>query len=53
MAFGLFVLLCPGAGALALLWLIALYAVLVGLVQIVLAFVLRRRARAAGPYGTG
>lgn len=51
MAFGLFVLLRPGAGALALLWLVALYAVVVGMVQIVLAFVVRRRGRDAGPPG--
>ncbi|MGD9145900.1 MAG: DUF308 domain-containing protein [Anaerolineae bacterium] len=49
MAFGLFVLLRPGAGALALLWLVALYAIVVGLVQIVLAFVVRRRGRDVGP----
>ena len=51
MAFGLFVLLRPGAGALALLWLVALYAVVVGIMQIVLAFVVRHRGRDAGPSG--
>ena len=50
--FGLFVLIRPGAGALALLWLVATYAVVVGVVQLVLAFVVRRRGRDAGPAGT-
>ena len=48
-AVGLFLILRPGDGALALLWLIALYATVVGLVQVVLAFVLRRRERQSGP----
>jgi uncharacterized membrane protein HdeD (DUF308 family) len=47
-AFGLFVLLRPGEGAMALLWLVAVYAIVVGAVQIVLAFVMRGRARAVG-----
>lgn len=49
--FGLFVLLRPGAGALALLWLIALYAVAVGFVQLILAYRLHRREQGAGPVG--
>lgn len=44
MIFGLFVLLRPGAGALALLWLVALYAIVTGVVQLVLAFALWRKA---------
>jgi uncharacterized membrane protein HdeD (DUF308 family) len=48
-AVGLFLIVRPGDGALALLWLIALYAIVVGLVQVVLAFALRRRERQAGP----
>jgi len=47
--FGSFVIVRPGDGALALLWLIALYATVVGIVQVVLAFMLRRRERQAGP----
>jgi uncharacterized membrane protein HdeD (DUF308 family) len=52
-AFGLFVLLRPGAGALALLWLVALYAIVVGAVQITLAFLVRRRVQDAGALGSG
>ena len=39
--FGLGVLLFPGAGALALIWVIAIYAVAIGMVEIMLAFRLR------------
>lgn len=46
--FGLYLILRPGEGALALLWLVALYAIVVGIVQVVLAFVLRRRERQSG-----
>jgi uncharacterized membrane protein HdeD (DUF308 family) len=49
-AFGLFLIARPGGGALALLWLIALYACVVGVVQVVLAFVLRHRDRQPGPF---
>jgi uncharacterized membrane protein HdeD (DUF308 family) len=52
LAFGLYILIRPGAGALALLWLVALYAVVVGVAQILLALVVRRRGRDAGPAGT-
>ena len=48
--FGLYLMLRPGDGALALLWLIAVYAVAVGVVQVVLAFALRRRERQAGSF---
>jgi len=44
MIFGLFVLVRPGAGALALLWLVALYALVTGVVQLLLAFALRKKA---------
>lgn len=50
MFFGLYLILRPGEGVLALLWLIGLYAVIVGIVQIILAFVLRRRQRQTGPH---
>jgi uncharacterized membrane protein HdeD (DUF308 family) len=39
--FGLGVLIFPGAGALALIWLIAIYAVAIGAVMIMLALRLR------------
>jgi len=40
--FGLFVLVRPGAGALALVWLIAIYAFALGILQLMLGFRLRR-----------
>lgn len=43
--FGLVLLLKPGAGALALLWLIGSYAILFGLILVWLAFRLRKLAR--------
>jgi uncharacterized membrane protein HdeD (DUF308 family) len=48
--FGLYLILRPGNGALAFLWLIGLYAIVVGVVQVILAFVLRRRERRARPF---
>ena len=39
--FGLGVLIFPGTGALALIWLIAIYAVAIGVVMIMLALRLR------------
>lgn len=41
--FGLAVLLMPGAGALALVWLIAIYAIAFGIINVALAFRLRER----------
>lgn len=46
--FGLFMLFRPGAGALALLWLIGLYAVVVGVLQVSMALVLRQREHEVG-----
>jgi uncharacterized membrane protein HdeD (DUF308 family) len=40
--FGLFVLARPGAGALALVWLIAIYAFASGILKLMLGFKLRR-----------
>lgn len=44
--FGLFVLARPGAGALAMLWLIAIYAFASGLLKLMLGFKLRRVKKA-------
>jgi uncharacterized membrane protein HdeD (DUF308 family) len=44
--FGLLLLLRPGIGLLALVWLIAIYALISGVLQIVLAFRLRHLGRA-------
>jgi uncharacterized membrane protein HdeD (DUF308 family) len=41
--FGLTVLLMPGAGALAVVWLIAIYAIAFGILNVALAFRLRER----------
>jgi uncharacterized membrane protein HdeD (DUF308 family) len=46
--FGLFALFRPGAGAMALLWLIGLYALVVGVLQVIMALVLRQRERELG-----
>jgi uncharacterized membrane protein HdeD (DUF308 family) len=43
--FGGFVLAQPGAGMMAMLWVLALYAVLLGLVMVLLAFKVKKGAR--------
>ncbi|HTO54732.1 MAG TPA: HdeD family acid-resistance protein [Myxococcota bacterium] len=48
-SFGVMLMARPGAGALALLWLIASYAIFFGTVLVVLAFRARRFAHAAAP----
>jgi uncharacterized membrane protein HdeD (DUF308 family) len=47
-AFGVLMVLFPGAGALAVIWWIAAFAVLLGLMLVTLGFKLRRIARPAG-----
>lgn len=47
-AFGLILLIAPGAGALAVVWLIAAYAVVFGVLMIALAFRLRKWGTSAG-----
>lgn len=44
-AFGVFVLVRPGAGALAIIWLIAAYAIAAGLLYLAFAFRLKAHAR--------
>jgi uncharacterized membrane protein HdeD (DUF308 family) len=45
--FGVLVLLFPGPGALALVWLIAAWAIAIGILLIAAGFSLRKRTRAA------
>jgi uncharacterized membrane protein HdeD (DUF308 family) len=47
--FGLVLVAFPGAGALAVVWLIGAYAIASGVVLLVIAFRLRGRARGTGP----
>jgi len=42
--FGIGVMMAPGAGALALLWVIGIYAVVIGVIMVALAFRLRKLA---------
>jgi uncharacterized membrane protein HdeD (DUF308 family) len=49
--FGILVLVRPGAGALALVWLIAIYAIVFGIVRIAFAFQVRSRAEGLLPGG--
>lgn len=44
LVFGLFLVIFPGAGALAVVWLIGAYSILFGIVLLALAFRLRQRA---------
>jgi uncharacterized membrane protein HdeD (DUF308 family) len=47
--FGVFVLVFPGPGALALVWLVALHAITIGILFLIAAFRLRSSTRAAVP----
>ena len=49
MVFGLIVLFAPGAGALGLIWAIASYSIVFGILFIALALRLRKYGHAAGP----
>ena len=44
MLFGIGVMLAPGAGALALIWVIGTYALIIGVLLIALAFRLKKHA---------
>ena len=43
-AFGLFIILNPGAGALSIVWMLAIYAVLFGVTLVILSFRLKSLA---------
>jgi uncharacterized membrane protein HdeD (DUF308 family) len=47
--FGLYVLIFPGAGAIALIWAIAIYAIFIGLMMVAFSLRLRKHAKAATP----
>jgi len=53
--FGVLVFLFPAAGALALVWLIGFYAILTGVLLLLLAWLIRKRAQGSwqgGPAGS-
>ena len=49
MLFGLLLLISPGTGAVALVWLIGIYALIFGVVLVALALRLRRMREAVPP----
>jgi uncharacterized membrane protein HdeD (DUF308 family) len=51
-AFGLIVLFAPGAGALALIWVIASYSIVFGITFVALALRLRKHSHPAGSHAT-
>jgi uncharacterized membrane protein HdeD (DUF308 family) len=51
--FGLYLIVFPGAGAIALVWIIALWAIVSGGILLMLAFRLRSRAQSHPGSGTG
>ena len=51
--FGVLVFLFPGAGALALVWLISVYAIASGVVLLIVAFQLRRHPEQSWRGGMG
>jgi uncharacterized membrane protein HdeD (DUF308 family) len=48
--FGIVLIVFPGAGALAVVWLIGAFAIVAGVALLVLAFRLRGRAAVTGSY---
>jgi uncharacterized membrane protein HdeD (DUF308 family) len=50
--FGLIVLFAPGAGALALIWVIAAYSIVFGITFVALALRLRKHSHPAGSHAT-
>lgn len=53
MVFGLLVMLYPGAGALALVWLVSLHAILTAVLMLSIAFALRRANKPSGGRAPG
>jgi uncharacterized membrane protein HdeD (DUF308 family) len=51
--FGIFAFIFPGAGALAVVWMIGVYAIFFGVTAVVLAFRLRGLQRGVQPFGAG
>lgn len=50
--FGLYLLILPGAGAIALIWAIAIYAIFIGVMMVAFSLRLRKHAKATTPATT-